>query len=140
MIRKVCSLKKPTRVLNIIYRPEITKGKLKKIERMSLTEEINSIQAMHIKLPKGTEIEQHKHKAVKRVTFRTNEGLLVLKGKVELSIFDTDKGLIEKVMLYPGDITILIDGGHSFKVLQHASVFEFKNGPYLGSKRDKVNF
>jgi cupin fold WbuC family metalloprotein len=140
MLKKIYSLKKPKKLLNIVYSQGIKKGKLMKIERTSITEESCCIQAMHIKLPRGSEIEPHKHGVIKRVTFRTNEGLMVLKGKVELSIFDIDKKLIERIMLYPGDITILVEGGHSFKVLEHASVFEFKNGPYFGKKRDKINF
>jgi hypothetical protein len=34
---------------------------------------------------------------------------------------------------------ILKAGGHGFKVLERADIFEVKQGPYLGSK-DKVRF
>jgi len=138
MIKNIYSLKNPRKILNIIYHQEIKKGALTKVERTTITESKNYLQAMHIKLPTGTEIAPHKHIIIKRKTTRTHEGLIVLEGSIELTIFDIDKKLVRKEILTKGDFTILINGGHSLKVLKHASVFEFKNGPYLG--KDKINF
>ena len=140
MIQKIYSLTNPKKLLNIIYKNKQTPGKLTAVQRAGLSDEGHYLQAMHIKLPSGTEIKPHKHKPIQRKTTKTHEGLLILEGIIELTIFDTDKKQIKKEILNRGDFTILLDGGHSLKVIKHASVFEFKNGPYLGPEKDKVNF
>lgn len=38
-----------------------------------------------------------------------------------------------------GDIVILKSGGHGFKVIERADIFEVKQGPYLGTL-DKIRF
>lgn len=138
MIQRVYSITNPKKLLNIIYHQEVTRGTLAKIERTEISGSKDFLQAMHIKLPSGTEIKPHAHKPIKRKTTKTQECLLVLEGSIELTIFDTNKKTVQKEILNRGDCTLFLDGGHSFKVVKHASVFEFKNGPYLGPEKDKI--
>ena len=42
-------------------------------------------------------------------------------------------------MLYPGDVILLADGGHGFKMLEPSEIIEVKQGPYCG-EQDKVRF
>ena len=41
--------------------------------------------------------------------------------------------------LNEGDIILLIEGGHSFEMLEDAVILEIKQGPYMGVE-DKILF
>ena len=42
-------------------------------------------------------------------------------------------------MLGPGDVILLISGGHGFEVLEDLNMIEVKQGPYVGDA-DKTRF
>jgi len=43
--------------------------------------------------------------------------------------------------LNKGDLAILFQGGHELKPLhKNTRIFEIKNGPYMGSEKEKKNF
>ena len=51
----------------------------------------------------------------------------------EVSRFDTER------RKHPGDVILLIQGGHGFEVLEEVEMIEVKQGPYVG-ERDKTRF
>lgn len=64
-----------------------------------------------------------------------------MSGSIEATFFDIDKSKLYKTILRKGDISVLFNGGHSFKSLtNNTKIFEIKNGPYLGSHKEKDNF
>jgi mannose-6-phosphate isomerase-like protein (cupin superfamily) len=71
--------------------------------------------------------------------FFTEEILFIRSGEVRVDFYDDNQQYIESHMVHSGDIVILKSGGHGFKVLERADIFEVKQGPYLGAQ-DKVRF
>jgi hypothetical protein len=58
--------------------------------------------------------------------------LLVRKGRCEVDIYDHAKELVATRELREGDILLLIDGGHGFRMLEETVFVEIKQGPYVG--------
>ena len=56
-----------------------------------------------------------------------------------MSVFyDLDDTIIEKPILKPGDCSVTLGGGHTYKILEHGTlVYEYKTGPYKGQELDK---
>ena len=64
-----------------------------------------------------------------------------MSGKLKVSFYDIDNSKVFDDILQSGDISILFHGGHSFEPLtKNTKIFEIKNGPYMGPKKEKVNF
>jgi len=48
---------------------------------------------------------------------------------------------IEKIEVSEGEILILLNSGHGYKILEdNTKVIEIKNGPYLGAEVDRRRF
>lgn len=89
--------------------------------------------------PKGRVILPHMHNLVDRTVSRTQEVLVIRKGKVRVDLFDESRNYLESRILNEGDIILLASGGHGFTMLEDAIMVEIKQGPYLG-EQDKVRF
>jgi cupin fold WbuC family metalloprotein len=81
---------------------------------------------------KGTIVQRHRHKLVKREIFRTQEVLVLLKGKLKVDLYDDNVKLLKSVILTPGDSILLAQGGHRVEILEAAKIIEVKQGPYSG--------
>ena len=80
----------------------------------------------------------HKHLFQERKTNKTQESIIVIRGKIGLIMYDLDDKLIAKNELNEGDCYIYLGGGHSLKILTSKTYFyEIKNGPYYGLEKDK---
>jgi hypothetical protein len=76
-------------------------------------------------------------------TFRPHkiaqEAWHVIKGRVKCILYDLDDTIIAEPILYEGDTSFTLYGGHTYKVLSDPSkILEFKTGPYLGQENDKT--
>ena len=71
---------------------------------------------------KGGVIKRHEHRQLERQIFTTQEVLLVRLGELE----------VERRVLEEGDVLILVNGGHGFRMLKHTVLLEIKQGPYMG--------
>ncbi|WP_270446863.1 hypothetical protein [Fusobacterium varium] len=90
---------------------------------------------------KGKELLKHIHNEVTREVRRTQEVLYIIKGRIEAEIYDLEKSLIETIIVNEGDILILLESGHGYKILEEGTkVLEIKNGPYLGAEIDRRRF
>ena len=49
-----------------------------------------------------------------------------------LDIFNDDQQLIATRELRTGDVVILVNGGHGFRMQEDTVLLEIKQGPYLG--------
>lgn len=86
----------------------------------------------------GTFVPPHKHTKIDRTTDLTQEAWVVLQGSVRAKIYDIDDIFIEEINISSGSCVVFFRGGHSLEVLEDDTIFyEFKNGPYYGSKIDK---
>ena len=81
---------------------------------------------------KGKIVERHKHKRVKREIFQTQEVLVLLRGKIQVDLYDDGSKLLKSIILHPGDSILLAQGGHRVEVLEDSKLIEIKQGPYAG--------
>jgi hypothetical protein len=86
----------------------------------------------------GKELAAHMHNQVQRTIFHTQEVLYIKQGKILASVLDMNDELIQTMEIKEGEIIILLNGGHGYKVLEdNTLVLEIKNGPYLGAEIDR---
>jgi mannose-6-phosphate isomerase-like protein (cupin superfamily) len=98
-----------------------------------------SQQLAYMSRPAGHRIQPHFHREVQRDVQRTQEVLLVRKGKLKVDFYDTNRQLVASRTLGPGDVILLAEGGHGFEMLEDCELFEVKQGPYMGDG-DKIRF
>jgi mannose-6-phosphate isomerase-like protein (cupin superfamily) len=89
--------------------------------------------------PEGYEIKPHRHNLVPREVHLTQEVLFIKSGKVRVDFYNNEQLYLESRILLAGDIVLLSDGGHGFKMLEPSEIIEVKQGPYCG-EMDKVRF
>ena len=87
----------------------------------------------------GKVIPAHTHNLVRREVFYTQEALFIRKGRVRVDFFSAQLKYKTSRILGPGDVILLISGGHGFEVLEDLNMVEVKQGPYAGDA-DKTRF
>jgi len=110
-------------------------------ERLDIAPEDQFLQLALLNVQKGRVFKAHKHiwKAPSYDQVIAQESWVVLRGKVRISLYDIDDTLIEEVVIEAGDCSMTFEGGHSYEILEdNTQVYEYKTGPYLGQKLDKV--
>ena len=65
--------------------------------------------------------------------------LFIKSGRVRVDFYDNEQHYLQSRVLEQGDVILLADGGHGFKMLEQSEIIEVKQGPYNG-ERDKVRF
>ena len=105
--------------------------------KLILTEDKHLQQLGFIVYKAGSTIQPHIHKPAKRIIEKTTETLIVKKGVVEYQIFDNIENPISTGLLNKGDTIALLNGGHGFKVIEDAIMLEVKQGPFIGTDKDK---
>jgi mannose-6-phosphate isomerase-like protein (cupin superfamily) len=103
------------------------------------TDDQSSQQLGYMNRPKDYVIPPHRHNIVERDVHLTQEVLLIKSGKVRVDFYDNNQQYYKSYILEKGDVILLSDGGHGFKMLEESEIIEIKQGPYCG-ERDKVRF
>jgi mannose-6-phosphate isomerase-like protein (cupin superfamily) len=98
-----------------------------------------SQQLAFMRHPTGRLIAPHVHNPVPREVQFTQEVLFIRKGRLRVDFYDADQLYLESRILGPGDVILLIQGGHGFEVLEDVEMIEVKQGPYVG-EQDKTRF
>jgi len=80
----------------------------------------------------GGEIKKHTHLPVERHTVGTSEVLFVMKGLAEIDIYDDSHNLVVTRKLEMGDVLLMVQGGHGFRMIEDTVFLEIKQGPYGG--------
>ena len=93
----------------------------------------------YMKHKKNHLIMPHQHN--KRLTkiLITTEVIILLKGILRVDFYNEKKKYLFSKKIYDGDLIMLTNGGHGFKVLKDIEMIEVKQGPYSLSS-DKVKF
>jgi len=123
------------KLLHIIYRKDDIIE-----ERESIIDDDNFIQCISMKLNKGKTFKPHKH--IYHELLNNNviaqESWVIISGVVKFIYYDEDNRIIGSDILFPGDISITLFGGHNYEILEdNTLIYEFKTGPYLGVELDK---
>ena len=93
-----------------------------------------------MKHPAGHRIAPHTHNDVKREVIRTQEVLIIRKGRVKILLFTDDRKFLCDRILEAGDVILLASGGHGVDIIKDAEIIEVKQGPYVNEMVDKARF
>jgi hypothetical protein len=134
-MKKIYSKINETKLLHIIVRKnEITLG------REDIISGDNFIQCSKLNLTKGTTFKPHKHIWKERTrNVIAQESWVVIQGSVKCIFYDLDDTIIAEPILYPGDSSYTLEGGHNYLIMEDDTlVYEYKTGPYEGQAMDKT--
>lgn len=89
----------------------------------------------------GESVAPHAHrpKTYPAATVPTQETIVVTRGRVEVDLFDVDYSPATTLGLSPGDVIVLMNGGHGLRYVEDATIIEVKQGPYEGRDADKFD-
>jgi hypothetical protein len=134
-MEKIYSKIDPNKLLHIIVRKkEITPG------RQDIVPEDNFIQCSILNMEKGKTFKPHKHIWKERTrNVIAQESWIVIQGSVKCIFYDIDNQIIATPILYSGDASFTLEGGHNYEILENDTlVYEYKTGPYEGQTLDKT--
>lgn len=134
-MEKIYSKVEEGKLLHIINRLNEIDG------RNEVVPEDNFIQCATLKMPNGKTFKPHKHITKDRHYPEqiAQESWVVIKGSVKCIFFDIDDQIIATPILYPGDASFTLYGGHTYEILEEDTiVYEYKTGPYEGQSLDKT--
>jgi hypothetical protein len=133
MIEKIEYKKK---ILAIIIRKN---NHPKKMGANFITKNKDPMQLGFINYPTNYKIKPHYHLNRKKIINSCPEVLIVKRGILDVYFYKKNKQKINiKKKLKNGDIILLLQGGHGFKVSKKISLIEIKQGPYLINKDKKI--
>ena len=124
----------PTKLLHVIVRKEnLTPG------RVEVINEDQFIQCALLNMEKGKTFKPHKHIWKERTrNVIAQESWIVIQGSVKCIFYDIDDRILATPILYPGDASFTLEGGHNYEILENDTlVYEYKTGPYEGQQLDK---
>lgn len=104
------------------------------------TEPSSEVQLATIVHPKGKAIKRHLHPRKERIVTGTNEVLIVVRGEVQVHVYNSRRQHCGNTSLLPGDVVVFVAGGHSFYMSEASQLIEVKQGPYFGPEADKVHW
>jgi len=122
------------KLLHVIVRKEnLTPG------RVEIINEDQFIQCALLNMEKGKTFKPHKHVWKERTrNVIAQESWIVIQGSVKCIFYDIDDQILATPILYPGDASFTLDGGHNYEILENDTlVYEYKTGPYEGQQLDK---
>lgn len=130
----IYSKKNPKKLLHIIHRFEDIDS-----TRKNVVPENQFLQMSSMLLHKGVTFKPHKHIWKKKEERKiAQESWVIIRGSVEVTLYDTNNEILCKPILKEGDCSITLEGGHTYTILEpYTRVLEFKTGPYEGQKLDK---
>jgi hypothetical protein len=91
-----------------------------------------NLQLGFVVYPENGEVARHVHRRLERHIVGTSEVLVIRKGRCEIDIYTDDRELVATRELRTGDITLMVSGGHGFRMLEDTTFLEVKQGPYTG--------
>ncbi len=134
-MEKIYSKVEPQKLLHIINRLSDIEG------RTEVVPENNFIQCATLEMEKGKTFPPHKHITKDRHYSEqiAQESWVVIKGSVKCIFYDIDDTIIATPILYSGDASFTLYGGHTYEILEDDTiVYEYKTGPYEGQSLDKT--
>jgi aspartate 1-decarboxylase len=103
-----------------------------------LTEDTNFIQVGLWNYKKGKRLETHYHNTFLRESFKTNESVYVIRGKIKCNLYFENGKFISTHIINEGEMIIQFNGAHEYIIEEDALVVENKNGPYYGPEKDRT--
>ena len=125
----------PSKLLHVVVRKEDLKP-----GRKDIISEEHFMQCSHLNMEKGKTFRPHRHIFKERTRdVIAQESWIVIQGSVKCIFYDLDDTLLVEPILYPGDASFTLEGGHNYEILEDDTlVYEYKTGPYEGQALDKT--
>lgn len=131
---KIWSKVEPDKLLHLFF-----SNQHKSDCRTDLCSDDEYLQVACIAANAGQSYRSHQHITLNRKTDITQEVWIVVSGCARVTYYDLDGSILRKQPLFKGSCSVTFRGGHSYEILEDNTViFEVKNGPYYGQKKDKV--
>lgn len=120
----------------IVYNNNLIALRIKKLKSgvNSPSDPNESLQIVTHKRLSGEYTKAHIHSPKKRTTETLQECLVVIKGKIKIDFYGSDKKYFKSIYLSPGEAVVFISGGHGVHILKDSEIFEIKNGPFINDK------
>lgn len=134
-MEKIYSKYDSEKLLHIIVRKEdLNPG------RTEVVPENHFIQCALLNMEKGKTFKPHRHIFKERTrNVIAQESWIVVQGSVRCTFYDVNNEIIAEPILYSGDASFTLEGGHTYTILEDDTlVYEYKTGPYEGQELDKV--
>ena len=80
----------------------------------------------------------HSHKTITRTISDLRQMFVVQHGIVAVQLYSDDGNLLRELVMRAGDAIVLILGVHAIRVIEDMQCISVKQGPFLGTKHDKV--
>lgn len=80
----------------------------------------------------------HYHHPSTRTISDLQQMFVIQRGRVVVDLYTDDGQKFREVDLGPGDAIVLIHGVHGLRVLEDFQAISVKQGPFLGSEKDKI--
>ena len=118
----------------VVRREDIKPG------RLDIVNPEEFIQCSILNMEEGKTFKPHKHIWKERArNVIAQESWIVIQGSVKCIFYDLDNTIIATPILYPGDASFTLEGGHTYEILEdNTLVYEYKTGPYEGQSLDKT--
>jgi hypothetical protein len=127
------------KILHIIKR--LSEIEQQDVFRVDIVSPENFIQCSALNMKIGKTFKPHKHIFKQKMYEKqiAQESWIVIRGSVKCIFYDIDDTIIAEPILYSGDASFTLGGGHNYLILEdNTIVYEYKTGPYEGQKLDKV--
>lgn len=108
-------------------------------ESSFMTDPEDTLQVGHIVYPAGGEVQRHRHVPIPRHVENTQEVILVRRGCCCVDFYGEGSQPVCTRELHEGDVLVLLEGGHGFRMQSDTILLEIKQGPYVG-QTEKVRF
>lgn len=99
--------------------------------------QIESLQGSRMVYPAGKSFRVHHHILNPRTIKRTQEGFVVISGKLAVDVYDNTPKLIGTLEAKPGEAIFVYRGGHGVRVLEDCVAYELKAGSFTLVSEDK---
>jgi hypothetical protein len=136
-MKKIFSKIKKKKLLHLIFSPT------KKNQRINISPEGEFMQLCYLNLNKKNKFLPHKHfwKFNNKKRIIVQESWVLIQGSAKVLFYDLDDKFLTSKTLKPGDVSITFAGGHKLDILENNTIiYEHKNGPYEGQKKDLKYF
>ena len=103
-----------------------------------LTRDESFIQVGTWNYEKNKILDAHYHNYFERKSYRTQEVVIVLEGKIKCNLFTEDGSEVHTAIINKGQMIVQYEGVHEYEILEKTKVIEVKNGPYFGPDKDRT--
>ena len=103
-----------------------------------LTNDDSFIQVGTWNYEKNKILDAHYHNYFQRNSYRTQEVVIVLEGKIKCNLFNEEGLEVHSEVINEGQMIIQYEGVHEYEILENTKVIEVKNGPYFGPDKDRT--